>query len=190
MVGTSRRDREFSEYVLTRRSRLVGTAYLLCGDRHTAEDLVQTALAKLYVAWPRIHRSGGPDAYARRILVNAGIDASRRPWRREHSAAEVPEVPAAAGFGTEERDELVAVLAALPPAQRRVIVLRYWSQRPSPRSPVVGGVVLPGHVSGGETAEAPVATRRPALDHSVGAAGGPGRHGTHRGGQEEPGKRW
>jgi RNA polymerase sigma-70 factor (sigma-E family) len=125
MLGTGKRDGEFSEFVLHRWSRLVGTAYLLCGDRHAAEDLVQTALAKLYVAWPRIRRSGGEDAYVRRILVNASIDASRRPWRREQSAAEVPDLTAVPSFGTEDRDELTAALAALAPRQRRIVVLRY-----------------------------------------------------------------
>ncbi|ADB34416.1 RNA polymerase, sigma-24 subunit, ECF subfamily [Kribbella flavida DSM 17836] len=126
MFGKERRDLEFSEYVASRRSRLVGTAYLLCGDRHQAEDLVQTALAKLYVAWPRVRRSDGEDAYVRRILVNAGIDASRRPWRREHTSDQLPEYPADEGLGLEDRDELIAALSTLAPGQRRVIVLRYW----------------------------------------------------------------
>jgi RNA polymerase sigma-70 factor (sigma-E family) len=126
MRGNARRDREFSDYVLNRRSRLLATAYLLCGDRHAAEDLVQTALAKLYVAWPRLKHDGSEDAYVRRILVNAGIDASRRPWRREQSAAELPELPATPASGLEDRDELITALAALAPRQRRVVVLRYW----------------------------------------------------------------
>jgi len=104
----------------------VGAAYLLCGDRHAAEDLVQTALAKLHVAWPRVRRSGAEDAYVRRILVNASIDAHRRPWRREQTAAELPEVPAPSAFDTGERDELVQALATLGPRQRRILVLRYW----------------------------------------------------------------
>jgi RNA polymerase sigma-70 factor (sigma-E family) len=126
MLGKQRRDQEYSEYVVSRRSRLVGTAYLLCGDRHQAEDLVQTALAKLYVAWPRVRRSEGADAYVRRILVNAGIDASRRAWRREHAASELPEQPVEEGLGLEDRDELMAALSTLATGQRRVIVLRYW----------------------------------------------------------------
>ncbi|ONI71958.1 RNA polymerase subunit sigma-24 [Kribbella sp. ALI-6-A] len=126
MLGSQRRDQEFSEYVAARRSRLVGTAYLLCGDRHLAEDLVQTALAKLYVAWPRIRRSDGADAYVRRILVNAGIDASRRPWRREQAAGDVPEQPVDEGLGLEDRDELMTALSTLAAGQRRVIVLRFW----------------------------------------------------------------
>ncbi|TWD83471.1 RNA polymerase sigma-70 factor (sigma-E family) [Kribbella amoyensis] len=126
MLGKQRRDQEFSEYVATRRSRLVGTAYLLCGDRHQAEDLVQTALAKLYVAWPRVRRADGADAYVRRILVNAGIDASRRPWRREQTSGELPERPMDEGLGLEDRDELMAALSTLAVGQRRVIILRYW----------------------------------------------------------------
>ncbi|GAB2609981.1 SigE family RNA polymerase sigma factor [Kribbella endophytica] len=121
-----RRDREFTEFVLTRQSRLLGTAYLLCGDLHSAEDLVQTALTKLYVAWPRVQRSGGEDAYVRRILVNASIDSSRRAWRRERSTADLPEVAEPPDHGVEDRDELVAALALLAPKQRRIVVLRYW----------------------------------------------------------------
>jgi RNA polymerase sigma-70 factor (sigma-E family) len=120
------RESEFSEYVRSRRPRLLATAYLLCGDRHGAEDLVQTALAKLFVAWPRIHRRGTEDAYVRRILVNAGIDAHRRPWRREEPVDVVPDSHAADSFPPEERDELIAALASLSARQRRIVVLRYW----------------------------------------------------------------
>ncbi|MFC0629117.1 sigma-70 family RNA polymerase sigma factor [Kribbella deserti] len=81
----------------------------------------------MYVAWPRIRRSGGEDAYVRRILVNASIDAHRRPWRREElPASELPDNPAQSSFGSEERDELVQALATLGPRQRRILVLRYW----------------------------------------------------------------
>lgn len=126
MLGSGKRDREFSEYVEVRRSRLVGTAYLLCGDRHAAEDLVQTALAKLYVAWPRVRRTGGEDAYVRRILVNASIDAHRRPWRREQSEADLPDIPQDPVYDTGEHDELIQALATLGAKQRRILVLRYW----------------------------------------------------------------
>ena len=87
-MRSAMRDAEFSEYVAARRAQLRRTAYLLCGDSHRAEDLVQTVLMKLYVAWPRVRRGegdsgGNVDAYARRMLVNAHIDETRRPWRRE-----------------------------------------------------------------------------------------------------------
>ncbi|NEA33161.1 SigE family RNA polymerase sigma factor [Streptomyces sp. SID13031] len=119
------RDQEFSDFVQARRSRLVGAAYLLCGDRHTAEDLVQTALAKLYAAWPKIHSRGAEDAYVLKILVNTTIDAGRRRWRRELISDELPEqsVP---GPDLDGRDELVRALATLGPKQRRIVVLRYW----------------------------------------------------------------
>lgn len=125
MSGESRRDQEFSDFVRARRSRLVGAAYLLCGDRYAAEDLVQTALVKLYAAWPRIHRLGAEDAYLRKILVRTNIDAGRRLWRREVASERLPEesVP---GPDLDGRDELVQALAALGPRQRRIVVLRYW----------------------------------------------------------------
>ena len=83
------RDTEFSEYVAGRRRQLRRTAYLLCGDSHRAEDLVQTTLMKVYVAWPRIRTDGGNvDAFARRVMVNAHIDETRRPWRRERVGVE------------------------------------------------------------------------------------------------------
>jgi RNA polymerase sigma-70 factor (sigma-E family) len=125
MSSAERRDQEFSDFVRARRSRLMGAAYLLCGDRYAAEDLVQTALVKLYSAWPRIHRQGAEDAYLRKILVRTNIDAGRRSWRREVVSEQLPEqsVP---GPDLEGRDELVHALAALGPRQRRIVVLRYW----------------------------------------------------------------
>jgi RNA polymerase sigma-70 factor (sigma-E family) len=124
MTSRKQRDQDFSDFVLARRSRLVGAAYLLCGDRHAAEDLVQTALTKLYAAWPRIHTSGAEDAYVRKILVRTNIDASRRMWRRELSSDVVPDqvVP---GPVVDGRDELISALAELGPRQRRIVVLRF-----------------------------------------------------------------
>jgi len=125
MTSRHQRDQEFSDFVVARRSRLVGAAYLLCGDRHAAEDLVQTVLAKLYAAWPRIHTSGAEDAYVRKIMVRTNIDASRRMWRRELISDELPDqvVP---GPELDGRDELISALAELGPRQRRVVVLRFF----------------------------------------------------------------
>src|SRR3954454_13317924 len=97
MFGISRseeRDRAFVEYVAARRAVLYRTAYLICGDAHRADDLVQIALAKAYVAWPRLQRAGNVDAYVRRILVNAHVDEPRRGWRRERPG--LPEIDAPA----------------------------------------------------------------------------------------------
>jgi RNA polymerase sigma-70 factor (sigma-E family) len=121
------RDTEFSEYVAGRRAQLRRTAYLLCGDSHRAEDLVQTALMKVYVAWPRIRKDGNVDAFTRRVMVHAHIDETRRPWRRERVGVGDHDVEAGAGTATEDRDLLLAALAGLPPRQRAAVVLRhYW----------------------------------------------------------------
>src|SRR5450432_797107 len=89
----SLRDEEFSAFVVAHRIGLVRFSCLLAaGDTQLAEDLVQTALSRLYVAWPRVRRTGSERAYARRIIVNAHTDEvrlSRR--RRERSVADVPD---------------------------------------------------------------------------------------------------
>jgi RNA polymerase sigma-70 factor (sigma-E family) len=119
----------FRDYVAADRSRLVRAARLLtAGDEHWAEDLVQTALTRLYVAWPRVSKAHGPGAYARKVLVNAFIDDTRRPWRRrETSAAEPPDAAAAEpAVGDLLVDGTVLLaLAELPPRQRAVVVLRF-----------------------------------------------------------------
>lgn len=130
-------DSGFGDYVATRRDRLYRTAYLLCGDAHRAEDIVQVALSKLYVAWPRAVRADSVDAYARRTVVNAHLDEVRRPWFRRERTADAAmlaalEQPGAGrgadlGSGPEDADDLWSALRALPPGQRRVVVLRhYW----------------------------------------------------------------
>ena len=112
----------------SRRPALVRTATLLtAGDSHRAEDLVQLALVKLYVAWPRVRMTNGPDGYCYRILVNALTDETRRPaWRRERPAAELPDRAGPAPLGLEERDAVHRALAALPAGMRAAVVLRYW----------------------------------------------------------------
>jgi RNA polymerase sigma-70 factor (sigma-E family) len=129
MLGTKRedqRDGPFVEYVAGRRAQLYRTAYLLCGDAHRADDLVQIALAKAYVAWPRLERAAKVDAYVRRILVNSHVDETRRGWRRERPG--LPDVdPPSPAPAHEGHEELWAALRALAPGQRRIVVLRhYW----------------------------------------------------------------
>lgn len=120
------RDEEFGEYVAARRPHLYRSAWLLCGDPHRAEDVVQDTLTKLYLAWPRVRRSNTVDAYVRRMLINTHIDERRRPWRREGPRPEVPDQPVPASVG-EDADELWTALRGLPAGQRRVVVLRhYW----------------------------------------------------------------
>jgi RNA polymerase sigma-70 factor (sigma-E family) len=117
---------EFGAYVAQRRVHLYRSAWLLCGDSHRAEDLVQETLTKLYLAWPRVSRADKIDAYVRRMLINANIDESRRPWRRERATAELPDTLVPADMGDHAAD-LWTALQALPVGQRRVVVLRhYW----------------------------------------------------------------
>src|SRR4051812_5747890 len=87
---------EVAEFVRNSQRRLRRLAFLVCGDWHRAEDIVQTALTRLYARWSTIRREDGPDRYAHRAVVNAAIDDRRRPWRhREESHADVPDRAAA-----------------------------------------------------------------------------------------------
>ncbi len=131
-------DAEFTEYYATRAASVRSTAYLLCGDWHTAEDLVQTTFTKLYLAWDRVHAHERMDAYVRKTVIRAFIDLRRRPWRREvpstgqtatgewTTVSAGGAVPSGPETGTEDRVVLLRALAAVPPRQRAVLVLRYW----------------------------------------------------------------
>ena len=125
---TGDREADFRAFVSARRPALLRTATLLAaGDAHLAEDLVQTALTRLYVAWHRVDRERGPEHYARRILVNALVDEQRRPWRRrETSRAELPDVPATEPTGDEHHDAVRRALVELGPRMRAAVVLRHW----------------------------------------------------------------
>jgi RNA polymerase sigma-70 factor (sigma-E family) len=124
------RDAEFGEFLDSRAVVMRRTAYLLCGgDWHRAEDLVQTTLTKIYVAWSRIRRDGdgSVDAYSRKIMVRAAIDESRRAYRRRESVVdELPETRATPPPGVEDAVDVRRALAQLPAGQRAVVVLRYW----------------------------------------------------------------
>lgn len=125
--GQEDRDAAFVDYVAARQAHLRRIAYAVCGDWHRADDLLQTALTKLYAAWPRVHRDGSPDAYVRRIIVRSNIDESRRPWRRrERPGLEGHDGAAETGLPVEERSALFDALQQLPEMQRKVVVLRHW----------------------------------------------------------------
>ena len=120
-------EKEFAELVAGRSHSLRRTAYLICGDWHQAEDLVQTALVKLYCAWGKVNRRDDLDAYLRRTLVNVCIDEKRRGWwRREWPTSAPPDVPDTSAVPVDDRDLLVSGLRRIAPGQRAVLVLRYW----------------------------------------------------------------
>jgi RNA polymerase sigma-70 factor (sigma-E family) len=117
---------EFSAFVAERAYALLKTAYVLTGDRHTAEDLVQTALAKAFARWRRID---DPESYLRRIIYNDFVSAWRSPRRRvEVTMADPPELPAGLPPDSDTALRLLLrdALRRLPPRQRAVIILRYF----------------------------------------------------------------
>jgi RNA polymerase sigma-70 factor (sigma-E family) len=119
-------DEQFRQFVADRSAELLRLAYLLCGERTAAEDLVQTALLRAYTRW---HRIETPGAYVRRVLVTVAADEGRRAHRRrERSQAEPPErADPAEPYAAAEADAgLLAALRALPPRQRAAVVLRHW----------------------------------------------------------------
>ncbi|GHJ48319.1 RNA polymerase sigma24 factor [Catellatospora sp. TT07R-123] len=119
-------DTGFREYAAARRAALRRTAYLLCGDWHLADDLVQDALAGLFVRWRKVRAGGEVDPYVRRMLVNGYLATHRRGWRREVAVAELPETAVAGPADDGTRDVLLRALSELHPSQRAVVVLRYW----------------------------------------------------------------
>ena len=117
---------EFAEFARVMYPRLRRTAFLLCGDWHTAEDLAQTALTKVFVSWRRIRRQDAVHAYTNRTLVNAYLAHRRLKRTGEVVTGWFPE-HAAQDPGPETRMLLLDALATLPPRSRAVVVLRYWA---------------------------------------------------------------
>ncbi|GAA0709014.1 SigE family RNA polymerase sigma factor [Dactylosporangium roseum] len=122
----SETDRGFAEYFAARSDAMRRTAYLLCGDWHRAEDLVQTAFTRLYLAWGRVSRHDALDGYLRRTLLHAFLDERRLAWWRRvrPTGDEIPQV--SPDVPVEDRLDLMRALAEVPARQRAVLVLRYW----------------------------------------------------------------
>jgi RNA polymerase sigma-70 factor (sigma-E family) len=120
-------EESFRAYVRGRTAALSRIAYLLTGDRHLAEDLVQETLLRVAGRWRRIVAGGDPDAYVRRTLYNQHVSIWRRGRLRPLPVVEPPDtsLPDPAG-GIVERVSLHAALAQLAPRQRAVVVLRYF----------------------------------------------------------------
>ena len=124
------RDAEFTEYLAVRQPALLRTAYLLTGDRHQAEDVLQTSLAKLYLAWDKVHDRNAVDASGRRILLNYNKGGGRRGCSTRVSAAAARRAgdPHHDAYDDGTNDELWRVVQSLPPKARAVVVLRYYEQ--------------------------------------------------------------
>ncbi len=117
----------FHAYVVARQDDLLRLARMLTGDWASAEDLVQVSLERVWPRWNRIMRDGEPDAYVRRVVVNAHLKAGRRRWRGEVPFAEVPDHPSVDSFEDADlRHTVQALLPSLPPRERVVLVLRFY----------------------------------------------------------------
>jgi RNA polymerase sigma-70 factor (sigma-E family) len=124
---------EFAEYVASQRRSLLRAAAAITGDRNTAEDLLQSALASVFVRWAGIRDHRAADAYVRRAMANQHASWFRQKWRtHEQVTDEVPE-PAARWTdppveGPSERQQLWPLVTSLPARQRAAVVLRYYEE--------------------------------------------------------------
>lgn len=127
MASRDLREEEFREFVAARSGALLRTAYLLAGDWATAEDLLQTALTKTYLAWKRLGGIEAVEPYARRVMINTSTSWWRRRWHGERPTEVLPERAGVDEIEQQlDRDLLWRHLNALPARQRAVLVLRFY----------------------------------------------------------------
>lgn len=126
------RSEDFRDFVVGRWPRLMRTAFLLTGEQHAAEDLVQSTLERAFVAWRRVGSADDPEAYVRRVMINALARRHRRRLKEflapRGVSGLVREVPDTGDriAQADDRDTLLTALAQLPLRQRQAVVLRYW----------------------------------------------------------------
>jgi RNA polymerase sigma-70 factor (sigma-E family) len=151
-------DAEFAEYVDGRLPSLRRLALLLCHDWHSADDLVQASITKLYVHWHRARNAASVDAYVRTIIVREFLNERRSAWaRRVMLGSLLPDQPAA-DLDADAAIDLRAAIVALPTRQRAVLVLRYYCDLDVEHSADVLGC-SPGTVKS-QTARALASLRR------------------------------
>lgn len=139
-MGSPDRELDFTAYVSARQRHFVRFAYLLTGDPYSAEDLVQSAFAKVYRRWDAIH--GSPDAYVRQAIVNEHRSWWRRTWRhREVTGSDlITYAEPVAPPDTYADDDLRTQIRKLPAQQRAAIVLRYYEDLTEAQTAAVLGV--------------------------------------------------
>ncbi|GAA3729872.1 SigE family RNA polymerase sigma factor [Plantactinospora mayteni] len=123
-------EQEYVDYVTARIPALRRLAYLLAGDEHRADDLVQQTITTLYVKWRRAQAAEKLDAYVRTMLVRTYLDERRLAWARVRLFRETPEPPPREDGGVEERQVVRAALSRVPRRQRAVLVLRFFYDLP------------------------------------------------------------
>jgi RNA polymerase sigma-70 factor (sigma-E family) len=136
-------DTDFRQFVAARSAALLRTAYLLVGDWAHAEDLLQTALTKTYLAWRRLGEIEAVEAYARRVLVTTATSWWRRRWHGERPTAALPDRPTADQIELHvERQAMWRQVHALPARQRAVLVLRFYEDLTEVETARVLGVTV------------------------------------------------
>ncbi|GAA4219397.1 SigE family RNA polymerase sigma factor [Streptosporangium album] len=123
------RNDSFREFVAAHQQSLMRTAYLLTGDAHLAEDLLQSVLLKLLGRWPKLSHIDSPEAYARKALLNQHISWRRRRASTELPSSAPPELSYSSENSTVVRLAVRQALMRLSPRQRAVIVLRFYEDR-------------------------------------------------------------
>jgi RNA polymerase sigma-70 factor (sigma-E family) len=121
----------FAEFASSRARALHRAAYLMVGDDLLAQDLVQEALVKTYVAWPRLHDPRNAEAYCRKAITTTAISWFRRKgWRNERPTEFLPDDPSRRTAGPDitvtERDAVWQAVLSIPPRQRAALVLRFY----------------------------------------------------------------
>lgn len=117
---------DFAEWVDVRRPALWRCAWLLTGDHHRADDLLQTSLLKVWPRWERIAAGGDPEPYVRRVIYTTYLAWWRRSWNAELPTADLPDRSDPSAAPEIARVDLAIALAALPRGQRAVIVARFF----------------------------------------------------------------
>ncbi|RIV30852.1 SigE family RNA polymerase sigma factor [Micromonospora radicis] len=160
MASNNPLEEEFRDFVTARSGALLRTAYLLTGDWGTAEDLLQTALTKTYLAWKRLGGIEAIEPYARRVMVNTSTSWWRRRWHGERPTEVLPERAASTDEIEQQldRDVLWRHLRALPARQRAVLVLRFYEDMSEAQTATLLGI-SPGTVKS-QTARALTTLRR------------------------------
>jgi RNA polymerase sigma-70 factor (sigma-E family) len=127
-VAMDAREAHYAHFVRTRTHALLRSAYLLTGDQHLAEDLVQEALARAHRAWHRLERPENAEAYARKVMYHAQVSLWRRPKVTEVLPGDLDAEPAGddPADDTVQRLTLRRALLTLTAKQRAVIVLRFF----------------------------------------------------------------
>jgi RNA polymerase sigma-70 factor (sigma-E family) len=137
---------DFDAYVRASGPRLSRLAFLLTGDHDTAEDLLQTAYAKVLPRWRQVSTYEDPDAYLRRVMVNTRTSWWRRHRGRESSWAQVPDTAARGDVADDEAvlDEVLAALRRLPRRQQVAVVLRHYCDLSEAETAAVMGISVGG----------------------------------------------